>query len=380
MSQLGVKPSQTGALARLLAETVKGLNVHVSASQDIGGEFRDQDLCDAHFEHTECYSTVPGKEDEMWTLTEKVEDICGAGSVVLKYDYGCPTFSSTEKGQIRLVMPNKRHYLKYYGATGTFAFRLDSVLSHVSIMHGAFPESPYSLKPGQLLPAQHTDEGVKGGLYFYGSLFACPKTGQGKLKLQDAAGKIDQQVQAVCDLGIISILRVTRVMAGPKSKSETQWAKSGSPPTCAYVVGAIVSKHQNDALFQLTDLPNKSKFMSFAKSMREVVAMPSKFLPLESLDFLKHYVAGGVFLAHANWLPLRCIIPYRKEEATKTDEWIAGERIKSRVAEFIRDKSFEDARNQEVKRALMDWVRRGLRQEKVVLDPSTNLCGEVIFK
>ena len=66
---------------------------------------------------------------------------------------------------------------RYYDANGAVAFGMDSVLSHISIMHGGFPESPYSLKPGQLLPAQYTDEGVKGGVYFYGSLFACPPVG-----------------------------------------------------------------------------------------------------------------------------------------------------------------------------------------------------------
>jgi hypothetical protein len=102
-------------------------------------------------------------------------------------------------GQIRLLMPEGRRYLKHYDADGTIAFRMDSVLSHVSSMHGAFPESPYGLKPGQLLPAQYTDENVKGGVYFYGSLTACLQSGQGKWKLrpQDI---IDEQTQAFCDL------------------------------------------------------------------------------------------------------------------------------------------------------------------------------------
>ena len=335
MSQLGVKPSETGAFARLLAETLKGLKVNVRTSKNIGCEF--QDPCDGHFEHTECYSTQQGQEQNKVNLTENVEEICGDGAVVLMYDYAFPTVSLTSPGQIRLLMPDKRKYLKYYDANGTVAFRIDSVLSHLSIMHGAFPESPYSLKPGQLLPARHTDEGVKGGLYFYGSLFACPKSGQGKLKLQDAAGKIDQQVQACCDLGIISILRVTNVIAGPKSKLDAQWAKSGSSPTCAFVVGSIVSKHQNDALHQMIDLQNKWKLEALVNNMLEVVAMPSKYFPVDSWSFLKRYVAGGVFLAHADWLPLRCIIPNRYEES-KTDEWIAGHLIQSRAygAEILR--------------------------------------------
>ena len=335
MSQLGVKPSETGAFARLLAETVEGLGVNVRTSQNIGESF--QDPRDGNFEHMECFSTQQGQEHIQVHLTENVAEICGDGAVVLMYDYEFPAVSQTEPGQIRLVMPDNERYTKVYDANGTVAFRSDSVLSHLSIMRGAFPESPYSLKPGQLLPAQHTDEGVKGGLYFYGSLFACPKSGQGKMKLQDAAGKFDKQLQAFCDLGIISILRVTNVIAGPTARSNAQWAKSGSPPTCAFVVGSIVSKHQNDALHQMIDLQNKLKLEALVNDMLEVVAMPSKYFPVDSWSFLKRYVAGGVFLAHADWLPLRCIIPNRYEES-KTDEWIAGHLIQSRAygAEILR--------------------------------------------
>ena len=99
MSQLCVKPSKTGAFARILAETVKGLNVNVRTSQNIGGEF--QDPCDGHFEHTECHSTQQGQEQNNVKLTENVEEICGDGAVVLMYDYAFPTVSLTSPGQIR---------------------------------------------------------------------------------------------------------------------------------------------------------------------------------------------------------------------------------------------------------------------------------------
>ena len=50
----------------------------------------------------------------------------------------------------------------------------ESLLSHLSTLHGAFPtKMPYALKPGQLPPARHTDENIRGGVYFYGSLHAC---------------------------------------------------------------------------------------------------------------------------------------------------------------------------------------------------------------
>ena len=45
------------------------------------------------------------------------------------------------------------------------------------MMHGAYHDLPYGLKPGQLLPARHTDEAVKSGINFYGSLSSCRKSG-----------------------------------------------------------------------------------------------------------------------------------------------------------------------------------------------------------
>ena len=74
----------------------------------------------------------------MVTLTENVEEICGDGAVVLMYDYAFPTVSLTSPGQIRLFMRDKRRYRKYYDANGAVAFRMDSVLSHISIMSGVF--------------------------------------------------------------------------------------------------------------------------------------------------------------------------------------------------------------------------------------------------
>ena len=138
---------------------------------------------------------------------------------------------STDAGQIRLVRPDGR-YTKYYDASGTIAFRFDSVLSHLSILHGAYPNSPCSLKPGQLLPAEHTDEAVRGGVYFYGSLNACPKSGSGHWK-PSLQGENDEQTQRLCSLGIISVLKVTKVLAGPKAAKNAQWAICGSEPNCA---------------------------------------------------------------------------------------------------------------------------------------------------
>ena len=237
---------------------------------------------------------------------------------------------------------------------------------------------PYSLKAGQLLPTRHTDEGVKGGVYFYGSLAACPKSGLGEVKLRGAGGETYHQVEGFCNSAIISILQVRGVVAGPKKATDAQWAKSGCPPSCACVVGCIVSKAQNDAFHEMIKFDNRAVFSTFAQDMLEIAQNPSKYLPLDSWEFLQRYAAGGVFLAHADWLPTRCIVSGATYDDGRTDESIAGELLKKQVAGFMRDDSFDDPLNEGVLTALKEWVRRGLRQERVVRDPSTDRCYTLV--
>ena len=79
-----------------------------------------------------------------------------------------------------------------------------NVLSHLHIMHGAYPDSPYGLKPGQPLPTQYTDEVLKSGIYSFGSLHACPKSGDVLWKLlRHFNDNIDQLTKAFCNLNII---------------------------------------------------------------------------------------------------------------------------------------------------------------------------------
>ena len=99
---------------------------------DAGGVNVDHTL--RVFEHINCKFTRAERPAE--TLTEKVQASCGSGAVRLSYTYDHPEFYSTEPGQIRLVLPTGR-YLKHYDGTGTFAFRMDSMFSHMSIMRGA---------------------------------------------------------------------------------------------------------------------------------------------------------------------------------------------------------------------------------------------------
>ena len=106
MSLFGVrakrKPSKPRACARILAETVTRLDVKVATSQEIGGGFPV--LCDDHFEHTDCRSTQPREWEKVLTLTESVKKICGDDAVVLEYKYAFLPLSSTEPGQIRLLI------------------------------------------------------------------------------------------------------------------------------------------------------------------------------------------------------------------------------------------------------------------------------------
>ena len=124
-------------------------------------------------------------------------------------------------------------------------FRFDGVLPHLVIMRGACPDSPYGLKPGQFLPASNTDEAVRGGVYFYGSLNACPLSGPGKWKPCNLE-TLNPQLRAFCGLGLISILRVTNVRAGPTT-GDAQWSKCGSSPDCAHVIGSIITKQFIDS-------------------------------------------------------------------------------------------------------------------------------------
>ena len=85
-------------------------------------------------------------------------------------------FKKSERMKIRVSLPHE-NYIKRFSPDGTLAFRFDTVLSHICIMHGTYYDLRYGLKPGQLLPARHIDEAVKSEIYFYGSLSSCRKSG-----------------------------------------------------------------------------------------------------------------------------------------------------------------------------------------------------------
>ena len=128
------------------------------------------------------------------------------------------------------------------------------------------------------------DEAVRGGVYFYGSLHACPKSGSGHWK-PSLQGENDEQTQRFCSLGIISVLKVTKVLAGPKAAKNAQWAICGSEPNCAYVIGSIVTKPFNDAVNAMGLWQDENQFGDFVKGMLDVLATPPNYLDPDKLLF-----------------------------------------------------------------------------------------------
>ena len=240
-------------LPTLLAEAVNYLGFDVSSNKKIEGRFNNFDS--PGFDHPNSVLTYP-YNGSYETLSEHLNNVLSQNAIWLYYgNEDFSRFTSPREGQIRLLMSNDWRYIKKYEATGTFAFRTESLLSHLSTLHGAFPtKMPYALKPGQLPPARYTDESVKGGVYFYGSLHACflhacTKSGEshcGWLR----QGIIENQMEAFFNLNVISVLHVTNVIAGPSANGGTildLWSRSGSMPGNAFITGCIVTQDQIDA-------------------------------------------------------------------------------------------------------------------------------------
>ena len=119
-------------------------------------------------------SNSQGSEGQ--SLSEHLADMCGNQAVRFEYYYKRQMFKKGERRKIRVSLLHE-NYVKRFSLDDTFAFRFDTVLSHLCIMHRTYYDLRYGLKPGQLLPARHTDEAVKGGINFYGSLSSCRKSG-----------------------------------------------------------------------------------------------------------------------------------------------------------------------------------------------------------
>ena len=90
----------------------------------------------------------------------------------------------------------------------------------------------------------------------------------------------------------------------------------------------------------------ENPFGDFVKGMLDVLATPSNYLASHQLPFIERYVCGGVFLAHAHWILLRC--RSAKIDPSKKDDWIAEQVIDTCIVPFIRDDSFGFPQNRDV--------------------------------
>ena len=323
-------PQRPGDLApRLVHELVADLGVQISVGP--------QDIT-----HEACYSTKQdGSAGSPRRLVENVVDICGAGAVHMHYEYDVPPWEGSSPGQIRILSGGER-YLKAMDATGTVAFRQDSILAHMSMLVGFRRHAPYGLRPGELLPAQFTDAAVKGGVYFYGALAACPRSGPGKW-VPSGDCPMNDNVEAFFRQGIITVLHVTNVIAGPTG-SDQQWAKSGSAPRNARVRGCIVSKACIDAIRMCVRIRDEQELLAFMNEARGILREPTLYLPKPARAFMKRYVAGGVFLAHSGALLIHTATK-DIDPVTKTPIGNASVAMVRSILPFVRDKSVDDERS-----------------------------------
>ena len=131
-------------LPTLLAEAVNYLGFDVSSNKEIEGRFNNFDS--PGFDHPNSVLTYP-YNGSYETLSEHLNNVLSQNAIWLYYgNEDSSRFTSPREGQIRLLMSNDWRYIKKYEATGTFAFRTESLLSHLSTLHGAFPtKMPYAL-------------------------------------------------------------------------------------------------------------------------------------------------------------------------------------------------------------------------------------------
>ena len=153
-STLRPRPSAEAKIrlaARIVAESMRSVDIRVTSSSDIGGPFPVNG--EFIFTHQNCCLTAQPSEPS-FTIEEDVRKICGQQSIVLHYDYRQDSFDGYAPGHIRMFNAGGARCLKYYKSDGTVAFRYDSILSHLSIMRGFQCKelSAYSLPPGRVAP------------------------------------------------------------------------------------------------------------------------------------------------------------------------------------------------------------------------------------
>ena len=300
------------------------------------------------FTHHGCKPTTGPDAQTPHIVLENIERLCGYGACHIAYRYDLPPCEASWPGQMRMMFQRGeqkqlQRFVKTFDANGTIAFRQDSIFAHLSMLQGFKPDAPYGLRQGQMLPASSPDQAVRGGIYFYGSLTAVPKSGDGKWTPYSASGNLSPKMTRFLKQGIITVLRVTNVIAGPKSsQSDSQWSKNGSSPRNACVIGCIIPKACTDALNVTVDIRGAEEAAEFLNEARNVIVNLSQLLTPDRLLFAERYVAGGVFLAHAYNLLWWCACELIQE--TNSAEGNARLVLKEKLVPFVRDDSLEDKR------------------------------------
>ena len=134
------------------------------------------------------------------------------------------------------------------------------------------------------LPAADTDESIRAGTYFYGSLSQCPKSGPGKWSFYNKEG-VSIRVQSACSAGLITIVETTSVVAGPKSKSHSQWGKSGASPNNVRANGCIITESFAEVIYDRVPKNKKERNAVFVE-FQKILQNPHQFLHLKCVVFL----------------------------------------------------------------------------------------------
>lgn len=150
------------------------------------------------------------------------------------------------------------------------------------------------LQPGRPASSASTDSAICAGVYAYGSLGSCPRSGAGKWTLENRRD-VPDEIATILNSAVITVLEVAKPRAGPAAKANAQWAKSGFHPKDVRVVGCIVPK-------EFEDLVHRLCFRGDAEHMRktcvEALSRPQRMLTPGCRTYLTRFAIGGNFLAY----------------------------------------------------------------------------------
>ena len=225
-----------------LAKAIAFYDVEVRASKHIGGDIeviegRENPL---NFSYTARGTTTQESVNFDETVDEAL-DMKGATLLWFRYEEDRGTRRDAQASQLRVVGRNedtadKGRYTRDVDSSGTNVFRIDSLLSVLSIMRG-LPKGPgvfFPLLRGQQCQPMTTDEAVCAQAYCYGSLESIRRVygGQGKFTASSLppSRKWDT-LSEFLSMALPTVWHASTFKAGPGSGSKlSQWGKSGFLP------------------------------------------------------------------------------------------------------------------------------------------------------